>query len=229
MTLLPGVHNVSSLAKRWLLGTHQGSIDEAHLADYLDESCSVSTAAARAAAAWSSTACSSCRPQPGALPRAHLQPQARQTASPAARTAWSFLPASSDPACAGLGVAHSATPPKWRYPGQKTFQLKVLLVIRRQLDPPIGLAGRHRHHAAPLRKQVLQHRLRPWRDRRAARDHGFRCPFLRSLAARRSPLAARRSPLAARRRPAPRSPRTECPRRSRRQPPGRGPPARPCP
>jgi transposase-like protein len=35
--LLPGVHMVSSLAKRWLLGTHQGSIDEAHLADYLDE------------------------------------------------------------------------------------------------------------------------------------------------------------------------------------------------
>jgi transposase-like protein len=35
--LLPGVHKVSSLAKRWLLGTHQGSIDEAHLADYLDE------------------------------------------------------------------------------------------------------------------------------------------------------------------------------------------------
>ncbi|MGB0091429.1 MAG: IS1595 family transposase, partial [Solirubrobacteraceae bacterium] len=35
--LLPGVHKVSSLAKRWLLGTHQGSIDEAHLADYVDE------------------------------------------------------------------------------------------------------------------------------------------------------------------------------------------------
>lgn len=35
--LLPGVHKVSSLAKRWLLGTHQGSVDEAHLPDYLDE------------------------------------------------------------------------------------------------------------------------------------------------------------------------------------------------
>jgi len=35
--LLPGVHKVSSLAKRWLLGTHQGSIDEAHLASYLHE------------------------------------------------------------------------------------------------------------------------------------------------------------------------------------------------
>jgi len=35
--LLPGVHMVSSLAKRWLLGTHQGSVDEAHLAAYLNE------------------------------------------------------------------------------------------------------------------------------------------------------------------------------------------------
>jgi transposase-like protein len=35
--LLPAVHRVISLAKRWLLGTHQGSIDEAHLASYLGE------------------------------------------------------------------------------------------------------------------------------------------------------------------------------------------------
>ena len=28
---------VASLAKRWLLGTHQGSVDEAHLPGYLDE------------------------------------------------------------------------------------------------------------------------------------------------------------------------------------------------
>jgi transposase-like protein len=35
--LLPGVHRVTSLAKRWLLGTHQGSVDEAHLQSYLDE------------------------------------------------------------------------------------------------------------------------------------------------------------------------------------------------
>ena len=35
--LLPGVHRVASLAKRWLLGTHQGSVDEAHLQRYLDE------------------------------------------------------------------------------------------------------------------------------------------------------------------------------------------------
>ncbi len=35
--LLPGVHRIASLAKRWLLGTHQGSVDEAHLASYLNE------------------------------------------------------------------------------------------------------------------------------------------------------------------------------------------------
>jgi transposase-like protein len=35
--LLPGVHRVASLAKRWLLGTHQGSVDEAHLPSYLNE------------------------------------------------------------------------------------------------------------------------------------------------------------------------------------------------
>jgi transposase-like protein len=35
--LLPGVHKVSSLAKRWLLGTHQGSVDEEHLPAYLNE------------------------------------------------------------------------------------------------------------------------------------------------------------------------------------------------
>jgi transposase-like protein len=35
--LLPGVHRVASLAKRWLLGTHQGSVDDAHLPSYLNE------------------------------------------------------------------------------------------------------------------------------------------------------------------------------------------------
>jgi ISXO2-like transposase domain len=32
-----GVYRVASLAKRWLLGTHQGSVDDAHLPGYLDE------------------------------------------------------------------------------------------------------------------------------------------------------------------------------------------------
>ena len=31
------MHRVASLAKRWLLGTHQGSVDEAHLPGYLNE------------------------------------------------------------------------------------------------------------------------------------------------------------------------------------------------
>ncbi len=35
--LLPAVHRVASLAKRWLLGTHQGSVDAAHLPSYLNE------------------------------------------------------------------------------------------------------------------------------------------------------------------------------------------------
>ncbi|WP_427019162.1 IS1595 family transposase (plasmid) [Pseudarthrobacter sp. P1] len=36
-SLLPAVHRVISLAKRWLLGTHQGSVGEAHLQAYLNE------------------------------------------------------------------------------------------------------------------------------------------------------------------------------------------------
>jgi len=35
--LLPRVHRVTSLLKRWLVGTHQGAIAHAHLDDYLDE------------------------------------------------------------------------------------------------------------------------------------------------------------------------------------------------
>ena len=56
--LLPAVHRVASLAKRWLLGTHQGSVDDAHLAGYLNEFCSASTGADPAAGGWCSTACS---------------------------------------------------------------------------------------------------------------------------------------------------------------------------
>jgi transposase-like protein len=35
--LLPGVHRVAGLLKRWLLGTHQGAVSAAHLPYYLDE------------------------------------------------------------------------------------------------------------------------------------------------------------------------------------------------
>jgi transposase-like protein len=34
---MPGVHRVASLLKRWLLGTHQGSVDTTHLQAYLEE------------------------------------------------------------------------------------------------------------------------------------------------------------------------------------------------
>ena len=36
-TLLPAVHRVASLLKRWLLGTHQGSVSREHLDEYLEE------------------------------------------------------------------------------------------------------------------------------------------------------------------------------------------------
>jgi hypothetical protein len=35
--LLPGVHRVASLLKRWLIGTHQGAVSHDHLGYYLDE------------------------------------------------------------------------------------------------------------------------------------------------------------------------------------------------
>jgi transposase-like protein len=35
--ILPGVHRVASLLKRWILGTHQGSIGSDHVQSYLEE------------------------------------------------------------------------------------------------------------------------------------------------------------------------------------------------
>lgn len=35
--LMPGVHRIASLLKRWLLGTHQGAVSHRHLDYYLDE------------------------------------------------------------------------------------------------------------------------------------------------------------------------------------------------
>lgn len=37
--LLPAAHRVAALCKRWLLGTHQGRVDAAHLRSYLEEFC----------------------------------------------------------------------------------------------------------------------------------------------------------------------------------------------
>ena len=35
--VMPAVHRVSALLKRWILGTHQGSVTPAHLQSYLEE------------------------------------------------------------------------------------------------------------------------------------------------------------------------------------------------
>ena len=34
---MPGVHRLASLLKRWILGTHQGSVSDMHLQAYLEE------------------------------------------------------------------------------------------------------------------------------------------------------------------------------------------------
>jgi hypothetical protein len=34
---MPGVHRLASLLKRWILGTHQGSVSDMHLQSYLEE------------------------------------------------------------------------------------------------------------------------------------------------------------------------------------------------
>ena len=56
--LLPAVHRVASLAKRWLLGTHQGPVEEDHLPSYMNEFVFRFNRRAHAAAAWCSTGCS---------------------------------------------------------------------------------------------------------------------------------------------------------------------------
>jgi ISXO2-like transposase domain len=53
--LLPAVHRLASLAKRWLLGTHQGRVDEAHLQSYLSVRLPLQPPPPGRAAAWSST------------------------------------------------------------------------------------------------------------------------------------------------------------------------------
>ena len=37
--LLPHIHTIVSLLKRWLLGTHQGAVEEKHLQAYLERVC----------------------------------------------------------------------------------------------------------------------------------------------------------------------------------------------
>jgi hypothetical protein len=57
--VLPGVNRVASLARRWLLGTHQGSIEGTHLQSYLNEFCFRFNRRRPAAGACSSAASSS--------------------------------------------------------------------------------------------------------------------------------------------------------------------------
>jgi len=85
--LRPGVHRVASVAQRWLLGTHQGSVADAHLGASLDEfafrhqpppltesrACLLSRAGTRR------------RPRPGPLPRPRRPPAA---AAGAPHTPW---------------------------------------------------------------------------------------------------------------------------------------------
>ena len=37
LQLMPRVHRIASLLKRWILGTHQGAVSHEHLEFYLDE------------------------------------------------------------------------------------------------------------------------------------------------------------------------------------------------
>jgi len=56
--LLPRVHLVISLLKRWVLGTHQGAVSQAHLDYYLDELLFDSTGEPHGAGGSCSTDCS---------------------------------------------------------------------------------------------------------------------------------------------------------------------------
>ncbi len=169
--LLPGVHKVSSLAKRWLLGTHQGSIDEAHL------SCSASTAAARAVVAWSSTACSSSPSSTTPCATASSSTTPSPAAGVPSRPGGAAVrPASSDPARAGHGRRPSITPPKWI--PHKASYLNQRIVIRLGRERPVvkafGAAIAPLDEADTLlktsieRKQLADKRLGAKREREAA-------------------------------------------------------------
>ena len=68
--LMPGVHRVASLLKRWLPGTHQGSVGPEHLDAYLNEFSFDSADAASGVVACCSTGCSSKRSSPTQSPTA---------------------------------------------------------------------------------------------------------------------------------------------------------------
>jgi hypothetical protein len=82
--LLPAVHRVASLSKRWLLGTHHGAIDDAHLPDYLDVRVPLQPPPlSQSRPAVLPGPPTRRRPRPGALPRPD-RPTATRTDSPKA-------------------------------------------------------------------------------------------------------------------------------------------------
>ena len=92
--LLPAVHRVASLCKRWLLGTHQGRVEPAHLQAYLNEFAFRFNRPTRAAAEWCSTA--SWNSPPGttrsvtttSAPPGSRAASRRSNEAPATRPAW---------------------------------------------------------------------------------------------------------------------------------------------
>ncbi len=78
--VLPGVHRVASLAKRWLASTHQGRFDEAYLSNYLNERVFAlqSPTLDESGAPLLPTARARCRPRPGALPPAPSRRRCRR-------------------------------------------------------------------------------------------------------------------------------------------------------
>jgi hypothetical protein len=76
--VMPRVHNIATLLKRWLLGTHQGGVQHVHLDYYLTSSPSGLIAAVQKQEACSST---------GSLTRPSLSDRPRTTPSSATKRA----------------------------------------------------------------------------------------------------------------------------------------------
>ena len=128
--LLPGVHRVASLAKRWLLGTHQGSVDEAHLPSYLDEFVFRFNrrTLAQPRAGLLPRARARRRPRAGALPRPHRRTHPEE--EPADRARRSGPPAEPG-TTAGEPTVESrltwTTPVKWIPPSAVTRTVRTCL------------------------------------------------------------------------------------------------------
>jgi len=113
---LPAVRRVASLAKRWLLSTHQGSVRRRICRATGMSSCSASTGAGREAAGWSSAGCSSSPPATTRCATATSSPagghgRSRRRRQPDAgiRQAWSGR----QPSARGEPLTWTA-PVKWR-------------------------------------------------------------------------------------------------------------------